>query len=113
MKILVCGGREYADKARMFAVLDKIRADHLISHVIHGAARGADSLADAWALARGIQTVSCKANWAIHGNGAGHIRNAAMLGLYPELVIAFPGGKGTASMVLQARTRKVPVMEVA
>ena len=115
MKILVCGGRDYIDKARLFSELDKLKEQYpRISHLIHGAARGADSLADAWALARGIQPVSCKANWAFFDHGrAGVFRNAAMLGLYPDLVVAFPGGRGTANMVLQARTRKVPVIQIA
>lgn len=30
-----------------------------------------------------------------------------------DLVVAFPGGRGTADMVRQARARGVPVREVA
>ncbi|CAJ0689543.1 hypothetical protein R1479_03968 [Ralstonia mannitolilytica] len=40
MKILVTGGREYADKRFMFAVLDRVHALFKIDLLIRGAARG-------------------------------------------------------------------------
>ncbi len=107
MKLLVCGGREYQDKDRLYEVLDGFaRAQRLeldpVRLLIHGDSRGADKLADGWAVSRHIQPVSCRAIWepdGVFNPRAGLERNAAMLWLTPDCVIAFPGGRGTAHMV--------------
>ena len=109
MRVLVCGGREYDDKARVFAVLDEINP----TFVIHGNARGADSLAHEWAISRHRHGVACPANWARDGRRAGPLRNQRMLGHGPDLIIAFPGGRGTADMVARAQKAGIPVREVA
>jgi hypothetical protein len=102
MKVLVTGGRGYADREHLFAVLDDIHADSHISHLVHGAANGADTLAGQWARERGVQEVVCPANWNKHGRRAGALRNRAMANLEPDLVVAFPGGVGTDMMVEMA-----------
>ena len=44
------------------------------------------------------------ADWKVRGRAAGHIRNQQMLDEgRPHLVVAFPGGRGTADMVRRAR----------
>src|SRR5438132_11768271 len=99
MLILVCGGREYADGHALNAALDAINADRPVTQLIHGAARGADSLAAAWARSRGIPTLPFPADWKNDGKAAGFVRNAKMVrDGRPDLVVAFPGGKGTAHM---------------
>jgi predicted Rossmann-fold nucleotide-binding protein len=40
------------------------------------------------------------------------MRNARMLTYKPDLVIAFPGGRGTEDMISQARTAGVTVTKV-
>jgi hypothetical protein len=110
MRILVCGGRVYADAARLFAVLDAIRHDHAVSEVIHGAARGADSLGANWAKDRGIPERAYPADWSRYGKSAGYRRNELLLSDgKPDLVVAFPGGKGTAHMVGLANAAGIPV----
>lgn len=47
MKVLVCGGRDYADREAVAAVLKDIHLRHGISVVIEGGATGADRLAAA------------------------------------------------------------------
>jgi len=43
------------------------------------------------------------ADWSRHGKSAGPIRNRQMLiEGRPDIVVAFPGGKGTANMIKQA-----------
>ena len=124
MKILVCGGRDYGEQFdrhglprdnwvhevnKLNAVLDAFWKEHRsLTHVIHGGARGADSLAGSWARRNGIQEVRCEANWDYHERRAGYIRNQAMLDLlgYRDMVIAFPGGSGTADMVRRAKQDK-------
>lgn len=52
------------------------------------------------------------ADWERNGRAAGPIRNRQMLDGKPDLVIAFPGGKGTADMVAEAKRRGIAVREV-
>ncbi len=114
MKVLVCGGRTYADMDRMDAVLDKLHAEAIIEQIIEGGANGADNLARNWALSRRVPFETFKADWENQGSFAGPMRNKRML--YegaPDLVIAFPGNKGTANMIKQARKAGIKVIEIA
>jgi hypothetical protein len=112
MKILVCGGRAYAGKQRLFLVLDRLHAERPITLVIQGGATGADALAGQWATRRGIPQKIYRAEWKLHGKAAGMIRNRQMLEEgHPDLVVAFPGGSGTANMVGLARKAGVEVIE--
>lgn len=112
-KVLVTGGREYFNREVAFRVLDEENPDE----VVCGAATGADQLALDWAYARERIKHPHPANWYPKGTldrSAGHKRNAAMLVAHPDisLVIAFPGGKGTAGMVQMAQVKGIPVREV-
>ena len=49
ISVICCGGRTYANRARVFAVLDAIHAETPISSASHGVASGADALAEEWA----------------------------------------------------------------
>lgn len=109
MRIIVCGGRDYIDQAAAFHALDRAHQHRPIALVIHGAARGADTLAGEWAAARGIECQPCPADWNKHGRRAGPLRNTHMLTLQPDGVIALPGGKGTEDMVAQAIGAGLPV----
>ena len=53
-RLLVTGGRDYADAERMAAYLEAIHGSRGIALLIHGGSRGADALADAWARAHGV-----------------------------------------------------------
>jgi cysteine synthase len=114
MKVLVCGGRDFADRDWLFRELDRIdREIGGISAIIHGCALGADTLAGEWATARSKQVAEFPADWDTHRRAAGPIRNKQMLDEgKPDLVVAFPGGRGTANMVGQARRAGVRVVEV-
>ena len=115
--ILVCGGRDYADRERVFSTLDRIRADRASGRyvrIIEGGAFGADRLAQEWAIEHGMDLSTYAADWKKHGNAAGPIRNKQMLDDgKPDLVVAFPGGRGTADMVRRAKAARVRVIEIA
>lgn len=98
--VLVCGGRDYTDVEHAFEVLDEVHAKCPITLIVHGGARGADMLANAWARKRGIPVSVHPAKWREHGRGAGPIRNRFMFAAEkPDTVVAFPGGNGTEDMV--------------
>jgi hypothetical protein len=115
LRVLVCGGREYHDADGVHRVLDDLDDDPAggIAVLVQGGALGADSLAMYWAAHRGVPFEEYEAEWKKHGRKAGPMRNKRML--YegkPDLVVAFPGGAGTAHMVRIAREAGVRVMEV-
>lgn len=111
MRILVCGGRRYSDRWRVFGVLDHYLPR--VTAIIHGDAPGADRLAEQWCYERGVPMQSFPAQWETHGDRAGPIRNAQMLADgKPDLVVAFPGGHGTADMVRRAMDKGVAVLRV-
>lgn len=114
MRVLICGGRNYHDSRRVYAVLDKLYTEGDITCIIQGGARGADSLASDYADQMGIPQEQYDADWETHGTFAGPMRNKRMLDEgRPDLVIAFPGGRGTADMVKKARKAGVEVIEIA
>ena len=130
MRVLVCGGRAYADWDRLSGALDEIHAARPISLIIHGDATGADKLAKHWAIRKGIPEQAYPAEWhKVSGvprhligysskgkpfnRAAGPQRNQQMLDEgNPDLVVAFPGGAGTADMRGRAFTRGVAVIDV-
>jgi len=110
-RILVCGGRDFDDGALLSRTLDRL--PFTVDFVITGGARGADTLADKWAQRRGKARAIFPANWEGEGKSAGARRNARMLEIgKPNLVIAFPGGRGTRNMIDQAKGHNVPVVVV-
>lgn len=112
MKVLVCGGRDFTNEAFICGRLDRLHAETPITALMQGGARGADTIAGQWARSKaGIQRFVCRADWETHGKRAGPIRNARMLEWKPDLVVAFPGGRGTADMVRQAQAAGVPVQQ--
>jgi hypothetical protein len=112
-RVLVCGGRDFKDRERAYLIMDIIHASLPVSVVIHGGARGADTLAGEWAFERGVPVEEFKAEWTKHGKKAGPIRNQKMLDEgKPDLVVAFHGGKGTDDMVKRARKAGLPVFPI-
>jgi hypothetical protein len=111
VKVLVCGGRHYRDRLAVRRVLDAALRSGPVS-IIQGGARGTDKLAREWAIDRGVDCVTFHADWETHGPAAGPIRNAQMLSDgKPNLVLAFPGGRGTADMIKRAHAASVLVVK--
>lgn len=111
-RVLVCGGRDFADSSQIWGELDTLlrRARHDCMVVIQGGARGADQIAREWCASRFVKYENYPAKWGEHGKAAGPIRNQRMLDAgRPELVLAFNGGRGTADMVRRAQAAGFPV----
>lgn len=114
MRVLVCGGRDYRDRERVAEALSELAAKYGRLTIIQGGAPGADALAREWTFLQPYShLINEPADWKTYGRAAGPIRNQKMIDEHrPELVLAFPGGRGTADMVRRAKAAGVPVREV-
>ena len=112
-RVLVCGSRDYTDIRTMRRILSGLPR---VAQLIHGAAEGADTIAETIARERGWSFVAYPADWRTHGRAADPIRNAQMLrDGEPDLVIAFrtrPDSRGTNDMIAKARRAGLPVIVV-
>ena len=116
MKVLVCGGRRYLNRARVFEALDAVHAATPITKIISGKCKtGPDDDALLWAGCRGVSSQEYPAAWDdIKAPGAviryrdgkpynvlaGFWRNSEMLNKEePDILMHFPGETGTADMV--------------
>ena len=112
------GGRDLAwPQQRVAAELLARSGGRLVHLVLHGGARGADAAIGRAAQQLGWSSAVMPAQWERHGRAAGPIRNRELLeqaiakavahtspgSLVSVLVVAFPGGAGTASLVREAR----------
>ena len=115
MRALVCGGRNFGEKEpeRLWGLqcLSKARRELGITAIIEGGAPGADAGARIFADMAGIPVTTFKADWYTHGKAAGPIRNQRMIDEgKPDVVLAFPGGKGTADMIRRAEAAGIRVV---
>lgn len=127
MRIGVTGGRDFAGHQLVMHALRQMPADAVL---VHGAAPGADTLAaEWWGDIQGRPTDPHPADWPgpcratcapnhrrPRGDGtycpaAGVYRNQEMLDSGLDLLIAFPGGTGTADMVRRSRDAGVKVLD--
>lgn len=132
-RLLVCGGRSYGetpagcptDQVAIYRrlasrnvfilreMLDHLHAERKFTVLVNGAAKGADRHALQWALSKRLQIESYRPDWKKLGRAAGPIRNQQMIDIgKPDLVVAFPGGGGTADMMRRAKAAGVEVIEV-
>lgn len=89
MKLIVCGGRDFAKRDFVFDRLTRIHSLWNVTEVLQGGATGVDALAKEWAEQRGIPCTTVPANSEMTKMG--------------DLCAVFPGGKGTADMHTKAR----------
>ena len=116
--IVAGGGRDLLWlPAQIAAVLLARTSGQLVHGLLHGGARGADRTIGRAANQLGWPVEVLPADWRRHGRAAGPIRNRELLELaisraealssaaatVSVLVVAFPGGAGTASLVREAR----------
>lgn len=114
MKVLVCGGSSYRDKAAVFDELDKLHRHQPISLIINGGARGADYSSSQWAKERCIPLRVFKADWQQFGDQAVFLLNDEMLhDAQPDLILAFPGGDVTSDMISKGKNSGIRLIIAA
>ena len=109
LKVIVAGTRTFNYPELLDKVLTQYRLFHFnFSELIHGGARGADTLAMLWAEKNEIPVKCFPADWDKYGKQAGFIRNQQMAE-YADVLIAFWDGKsrGTKMMIELAEKAKL------
>ncbi|MGY5127376.1 DUF2493 domain-containing protein [Streptomyces nigrescens] len=137
-RILVTGSRSWSDSEHLANVLldtwhDATQNGYDSIVIVHGAADGADTLADLWARGQGLDVETHPADWDHCGPDCppGHLKTRARGGEYcptagprrnqrmvdagADLVVAFPLGRSTGTRDCMRRAEKagLPVRHVA
>ena len=114
-KVIVAGGRDFADYAYLKEKLDEVFASlgDLDSHpieIISGMAKGADTLGIRYAEEHKLTMVLSPANWKKYRRKAGILRNMNMLVTATHLVAFWDGNShGTKHMIEIAKAKGIPV----
>ena len=115
VKVLICGGRDFNDYGLLADTLVGLigQYDPKEVTIISGHARGADKLGERFANANQCKLLIFPADWDKYRKAAGFIRNQKMIDEgKPDLVVAFPGGRGTEDMIKRAKKHGIEVIEV-
>ncbi len=110
MKVAVIGSRSFQNRKLLEETLDKIEGIELI---VSGGAIGADTMAEAYAKARGIKTLIFRPEYDKYGRTAPLIRNKVIIN-NADMVIAFWDGKsrGTKFTVDYAKSLQLQVNQI-
>lgn len=114
-RLLVTGSRDWTDSRTMALALTK--AWHELGGVgvvlVHGGARGADTMAEQIGKRIGFEIERHPADWSM-GKAAGHIRNQRMVDLGADLCLAFPIGesRGTRHCMALAVQAGIPMESI-
>lgn len=105
MRILVCGDRNWTNYISIVEVISTLPKDSII---IHGCARGADTLAGIIAKNWKLKVLEFPAKWKEFGKRAGVFRNQQMIDDgKPDLILAFhndiENSKGTKDMLKRGK----------
>ena len=111
-KILVAGTRTFDNAALLTETLNGIIGginDKVL--IVEGGARGADTLARDYAMAKDLGLVEINADWARYGRAAGIKRNNAMVDFVGAggIAVFFWDGKskGTAQCIKAAKAKGI------
>lgn len=118
-RILVCGGRHFADYELLKTIANQYLQKQNISQqdveIVSGHCQGADRLGEKYASEHGCGLAIFPAKWDKYGRAAGPIRNKEMIHYIAQaeraLVIAFASEKsvGTKNTVALARKMNIQV----
>lgn len=116
MRILITGSREWSDRAAIEDAIVKAARDAGATPqstvIVHGKARGADTIAADIGRRYGCLIEGHKADWDRWGKSAGHRRNGEMVAAGADICLAFllPESVGTRDCIAQARKAGIPVI---
>lgn len=108
MKVAVSGSRTIEDYQTVFDVLKESPFE--IDELIHGGARGVDSLAERFAEEAGIPTIIIRPDWKRYRGRAGPLRNRIIVDQADALIAIWDGeSSGTKGTIKYAEKQGKPV----
>ena len=118
-RIIVTGSRNYSNaflvQKWLNRVVTRLHSDyHEPPVLIHGAAPGADTLAEEYWIRMGWPIEAYPTDWETHGSRAGYLRNKEMAESGADICVAFPQGesKSTRMMMKLAEEYGITVLDV-
>ncbi len=94
-KLAIVGGRDF-DNYKLLDEQVTLLAPSNTTSIVSGGARGADSLAQWYAINHGLEIIVYQADWDLHGKSAGCRRNILIVGTCDGLIAFWDGkSKGT------------------
>lgn len=113
MKIAVIGSRTFNDAALLEKTLLEKLDINAVTTLVSGGAKGADSLAEAFAAKHGLTVQIFKPDWKQFGRGAGIIRNKEIIAAADQVIAFWDGkSKGTLSSINIAKKLCKPLVLV-
>lgn len=121
--VAITGGRDFYDYPHMKRVLEALHRQRPITEIRNGGMTGADALSSYWAYENKVDTECFGAQWRSLGKRAGPERSREMLKWSEcgnccswrqddaDLLVAFPGGRGTDAAVRIARGLNIAVLD--
>lgn len=113
---MISGGRnEPKENYQKIKNIIRIPKEELgIEVLVHGGAKGVDSMAGQAAKELGLLTKEYPAKWYEYGRKAGILRNLQMVNDNKDtiLYIAFPGGNGTEHCFQYAKKQKINSVKI-
>lgn len=107
LNVAIVGSREYADMEQVVAFVNSLPVGTV---VVSGGARGVDSIAEAAAKRRGLETCIFPADWTRYGKAAGIRRNVDIVNKADAIVAFWDGrSRGTEFTIELARAKDKPV----
>lgn len=106
MRVAVVGSRNFQN----YVLLKQILAEHEITEIVTGGAKGADSLGEKYANEHNLPILIFKPDWKRLGRGAGPARNKTIVES-ADLIVAFwdRASKGTQSSINIAQKLNKPL----
>jgi len=100
-KLIISGSRNFTNFTYFVEQIENIIVKNNLNviEIIHGCARGTDTLAERYGIEKSIPIVHYPADWLKYGKSAGPMRNKIMC-YYGDFLIAFySGGRGTRNAI--------------
>jgi len=108
-RLAITGGRDYSITQDDLEFLSRVVQQFPSVQILSGGARGADAAVENWARQHGHPIVRLLPDWKA-GRLAG-LANNERIARSADVLVAFPGGRGTSHMVRYCRSINIPVIE--
>jgi hypothetical protein len=114
-RVLITGSRTWTNETLMREAFESINKDNEYNFrviLVHGTAKGADSMADKIGQELGWSIERHPADWNTHGKRAGFVRNSEMVSLGADICLAFikENSRGATMCAALAEKKNIPTI---